>query len=186
MNVKKQLINFLLSTIALIVLLCVCHYYYNPVKEFLFGSRHAKGLGYRRVVNIVHIRTALMQYKEQNGHYPNQLSDLIPQYINPNNIEILYGPIMGINKDWFEKRKSFINSENHFDKNFPYLYFGDDGVNKGMILCEKPDMWQEDKQIAPDVLCILFPDGSVKSCNLLKRKELGVEAVLQERLNQHY
>jgi hypothetical protein len=45
-------------------------------------------------------------------------------------------------------------------------------------------IWKKDKQIAPDILCILFSDGSVKACNLLKRKKLGLEAMLQERLNQ--
>jgi hypothetical protein len=147
--------------------------------RFLFGSSHATGLGYRRVINIVHIRTALIQYKQQNGHYPKRLSDLFPNYIK--NIEILYGSRIGINYDWIKKLKSFVNAKNHFDKNFAYFYFRD---HTDMTLCEKPGIWKKDKQIAPDILCILFPDGSVKPCNLLKRQELGVEAVLQERLNQ--
>ena len=179
MKSQKQLRFLLLFAIAIVISFFAWQFGYKPLIRFLFGSSHATGLGYRRVINIVNIRTALMQYKQRNGHYPKRLSDLFPNYIK--NIEILYGPGIGINNDWEKKHRSFVNAEKHFDKNFAYFYFGD---NTDMTLCEKPGIWKKDKQIAPDILCILFPDGSVKVCNLLKRKELGLEAMLQERLNQ--
>lgn len=107
----------------------------------LFPISHPVKRGNRldRLANIDHIRQILREYDQEMGSRPNRLSDLVPNFIHSNRLEIFWEPSATINSLPDQGKMKTLQG---IDTNSVYIYSRIGRGSRRIILFERPGIWR--------------------------------------------
>jgi len=100
------------------------------------GAQRAARLG-----NLVELRGALIDFRNDHGRFPSNLSALVPQYIPATNLEIFFGPSIATNGLCLIPRGTKQSPES-IDQFGNYLYFGEEADMAGFVVVERAGVWK--------------------------------------------
>jgi hypothetical protein len=107
----------------------------------------------RSVRNISKIADALALYREEHsGELPSSLLELVPDYVSKSDVAIFLPP-----RDR-DQAKVYAQSLERILANTAYLYLGQDGVPIDIVLCEKPDLWEDRSDLRSVELAAVNPE----------------------------
>jgi hypothetical protein len=128
--------------------------------------KHPPGV---RTWNAGHIGDALYKYQlDHNGRLPSQLYKLIPQYIATSNIAYFFP--YGFD---FAKYDSLASTSlvSAVDERGAYIYLGERGLQQGLILYERTNLWPLDRST------IVASNQDVKNLVIIVTSNFDVEAM---------
>jgi hypothetical protein len=132
----------------------------------------------RSVRNISKIADALALYREEHsGELPSSLLELVPDYVSKSDVDIFLPPR--------DRRQVKVHAQSldWILANAAYLYLGQDGVPIDILLCERPDLWEDRSDLRSVELAALNPELRLV---YYSRKELQrlLRLVRSSQLNQ--
>ena len=151
MTLKKKILIILLSAIILNLTLGAL-FFYAYFQGFFYYKHEPTGLTFKRLQNMVRIKTALNEYKKLKGKYPTILLELSPFIQN----KVFFGDPVTLKYN-FRQPANIINK--NISKHFAYQY--KNVPNNEVLLKEKSKIWRKHKN-TKDFIYILFKDGSIK------------------------
>lgn len=181
MNNKKAICIILITILSVLVILKIYLFPMSP------STLNVKGINFKRAGELKQIRDAIKSYIDDCSEYPINLISLVPKYIKINKLYALNSSVVA--KEWASQRNNAIKNNTDSDY-FAYLYFG---INaKGIILSERPGIWEEDSSgndginiITDDMglTIIKKDDPRRKQLEQLIRTQIKIKNPKTEKLN---
>lgn len=131
---SKKIIIICVTLIAILILSTVLIMSLHPKSP---STLNVTGVCFKRAGKLKQIRDAIKAYVDDCSEYPITLVSLVPKYIKKNSL-CAYNSSL-VTKEWASQGK--YSTQNKPDR-FAYLYFG--GNANGVILSERPGIWEED------------------------------------------
>lgn len=170
--------NIIYSVIICFVISTVIFLVHNDLLR-VGSTPRASGLVYSRIVNLSVIQKAVFNYQFDHDHWPLTLSELVPDYISTNNINIFYGPTVSVNKEWLAKLPNNRTDTKTIDECSAYLYFGTNYLNRGVLASEKPGIWKTNKHEAVEGGCILSAKGAGSFHSITQLQQEGLADIIK-------
>ena len=93
-----------------------------------------------RIRNAAAIGGALSKFQfEHNGRLPSRLSELVPNYVSFEKIRYFFPP--GFNGTGGTDLSVSSNLSSQIDEAGAYVYLGERGLQKDLVLYERPSLW---------------------------------------------
>ena len=145
----------------------------------LFGcdSTNKNGPRITSYAHLHEIGTAIRDYTGDHGARPQQLSDLVPRYIQLDQIGIFYvtsdkARNPSVPTDW-------ASNPTRLNQYSSYVYLGTNSV-RDILAFERPDLWKPSAERALEV-AVLFSDYHVQYISRVKLRELIPESTPVEK-----
>jgi hypothetical protein len=131
-------------------------------------SRGAKAPRFTSFSNLYSIGVAISRYKYDHGQLPQELSELLPEYIPYGQIAVFYVTNNEVQNpsvpaDW-------ASNPSRIDQLSSYVYLGTNNVH-GILAFEKTDLWKPGISRESEV-AVLFVDFHVEYFSIQKLREL--------------
>jgi hypothetical protein len=123
--------------IALIIILILLVLFKMNLFPSSPSTLNVRGVCFKRAGELKQIRDAIKSYMDDCSQYPISLTSLVPKYIKQDKLYALNSSVT--TKEWALQGNNSIKSKHDY---FAYLYFGKN-IN-GIILSERPGIWEED------------------------------------------
>ncbi len=137
---------------------------YLAFLALLPGSHVPNDPSSKRFRNAVHIGNAIRDYGEDHAEtLPGQLSELVPTYVTVTNLNWFFWPPVSLGK-----AVDPMQVVRRVDTQGAFIYLGTNGYKIGLIMYERPDLWEFDGNrttvtaLKTNLLVAIFPAEEIK------------------------